>query len=101
MKKYNKKLYSNNPEFEDLVTKLVFHTFGIGFKMQTWKAANTFLCNLIQYGSIQKYEKEGSNLHKIMKTMSYHGYLVIEKLHGQYTKYVISKTDKFDSVFGV
>ena len=100
MKKYNKKLYSDNPEFSDRVTELVATTIGIPFKMQTWRATNTLLVNLIQYGKIEKYEKDGSNLHKIIMRLRHHGYLVVQKYHGRYTKYVMSTTEKFRRVFG-
>lgn len=101
MKKYNRELFSTNKDFENLVTQFVVNTFDINLKMQIHKATNTFLCNLIQYGEIQKHEKAGLNLHRIMMNLHQHGYVVVQKLHGRYTKYIISTSEKFDGVFNV
>jgi len=34
-----------------------------------------------------------------MMNLHRHGYVVIQKLHGRYTKYIISTTEKFDGIF--
>ena len=99
MKLYDNTLYTAIPEIGVLVTKLVEGTLGLDYKFVTWKATNVLLCNLIEYRSIQKYEKANSNLSKIIRCLHHHEYVRLQVKHGQYIRCDISSTPKFTDLF--